>query len=447
MRLRDKKLLILRLLGQESDPITLSALLQKLPPEFKERSVRRWLNELMQEGLVTKTGKKRASTYKIAILAEQQKANISSCFGSKSLETLQYVKKPLFERMPKAYNDEWFDSYIPNQTFLFAESIRNQLYEAGMRASNNEEAGTYARQIFNRLLIDLSYNSSRLEGNTYSKLDTEQLLLRGTTPTGKLDQEKVMILNHKEAIRYLVDNANRLLVNEQTIFTLHYLLSDGLIESEYSGKVRDYWVRISGSTYIPFEDKHRLKAQLQKIITKAATIQNPFEQSLFLLIHISYLQPFIDVNKRTARLAANIPLILGNLVPLSFNDIEKDDYISAMIAIYELQDVHPITDLYAFSYMRTCAAYTSTVKSLGFNEIRVKYRQQRRALMSEILSHCLQGNAMNQLIEKRAKENIPDSDRQAFIQDVKDELKQMDESRLVGLGITPEQLHQWKLNS
>lgn len=118
--------------------------------------------------------------------------------------------------------------------------------------NREDPAGTHAHQIFNRLLIDLSYNSSRLEGNTYSLLDTQRLVLEGSSAEGKLDEEKIMILNHKEAIRYLVDNAHRLDVDEQTICTLHYLLSDGLVEARYAGKVRDHGVRIGGSTYVPF---------------------------------------------------------------------------------------------------------------------------------------------------------------------------------------------------
>ena len=101
-----------------------------------------------------------------------------------------------------------------------------------------------------------------------------------------------MILNHKEAIRYMVDNAPKLEITEQTICTLHYLLSDGLMDTRYAGKIRDHGVRIGGSTYIPFEDKKQLQFHLNRIIDKAASIENPFEQSLFLLAHISYLQGF-----------------------------------------------------------------------------------------------------------------------------------------------------------
>jgi hypothetical protein len=321
--------------------------------------------------------------------------------------------------------------------------VRRQLHEAGARATNQDPAGTYAHQIFNRLLIDLSYNSSRLEGNTYSLLDTERLILSGAGAVGKFDAEKVMILNHKEAIRYLVENAIRLKVDLQTICTLHYLLSDGLVESKYAGKVRDHWVRILGSTYIPFEDSRMLQLQLEKIADKASQIKDPFEQSLFLLVHVSYLQAFSDVNKRTARLCANIPLIIENLVPLSFNDIEREDYMSATIAVYEVQDVRPIVDLFVFSYMRTCAAYDSTVKALSFDEIRVRYRQQRRVIVREVIYKKLTGSQMRAYIESETKKEIPDSSQSAFIEDVLEDLEQMDQSRISGLGITLEQLNDW----
>jgi Fic family protein len=182
---------------------------------------------------------------------------------------------------------------------------------------------------------------------------------------------------------------------------------------------------------------------LKIIIKKAVQIRNPFEQSLFLLVHLSYLQAFTDVNKRTARLAANISLIVGNLVPLSFNDIEKDDYISAVIAIYELQDVRPIADLYAFSYMRTCAAYDSTMKALGFDEIRVRYRQERRMAIREIIEDELIGAKLKKYIHSKAILNIPKQAQEKFIENLIEDLNQMDECRIAGLGITLEQLKVW----
>ena len=318
-----------------------------------------------------------------------------------------------------------------------------QLHKAGKRSTYKEPAGTYAHQIFNRLLIDLSYNSSRLEGNTYSLLDTQKLILEGSSPKGKLEEEKIMILNHKEAIRYLVDTAPRLELNKETIYTLHYLLSDGLLEARYAGKVRDHGVRIGGSTYIPFEDPKQLQIRLDRIIRKAASIEDAYEQSIFLLIHITYLQAFADVNNRTARLSANIPLIKKNLVPLSFNDVERDDYTSAVIAIYELQDIHPILDLYVFSYMRTCAMYDATVKTIRFDEIRVRYRQQRRSVIRDIILKNLSGKPLSKYISSQTKKLVKKEDRDSFIEDLMEDLQEIDQSRIVALGITSDQLKNW----
>ena len=345
---------------------------------------------------------------------------------------------------PVAYADDWFNSYQPNSSYYLPEMLRQQLLASGERVNTKDPAGTYAHQIFNRLIIDLSYNSSRLEGNTYSLLDTERLLLHGDTAEGKLDEEKAMILNHKEAIRYLVDNAPKIEVSRNVICTLHFLLSDGLVESIEAGKVRRHGVRVGGSTYIPFEDPKRLEQQLEKIAHKAMQIRDPYEQSIFLLIHISYLQAFVDVNKRTARLSANISLIRGNLVPLAFSDVRVEDYMSAMIAIYELQNVRPLVDLYVYSYLRTCAAYDSTVKSMGFDEVRVRYRQERKQVVRSLILQMLVGEALKKFIDEKADEYVPTIVRADFIEDVLEDLEQMDESRLAGLGITPEQLKDWK---
>lgn len=443
MSVEDKKLTVLHQLSQESLPISLPDLVEKLGFPYVERSVRRWLTEMVNEGLIEKFGQKKGTKYQVINRENRGMNKTNGCFRSESLKVIEQVRLPLFERTPVAYVDSWLEAYQPNRTFYIPADFRKQLQKAGQRAKREDPAGTYAHQIFNRLLIDLSYNSSRLEGNTYSLLDTQKLVLEGASAEGKLDEEKIMILNHKEAIRYMVDNGPKIDVTEQTIYTVHYLLSDGLVESRYAGKIRDHGVRIGGSTYIPFEDKRHLEIRFNRIIEKAALIENPYEQSLFLLVHISYLQAFSDVNKRTARLSANIPLIKSNLVPLSFNDVEREDYISAVIAIYELQDTRPLLDLYLFSYMRTCALYDSTVQALGFDEIRVRYRQQRRALIRHIILNKLAGASLNDYISNETLKLPNEKDRQFFFEDMMEDLKEIDVNRIAGLGITPDQLMEW----
>lgn len=131
-------------------------------------------------------------------------------------------------------------------------------------------------------------------------------------------------------------------------------------------------------------------------------------------------------------------------MPLAFSDVRVDDYMSAMIAVYELQDVRPLIDLYVYSYMRTAAAYDSTVKSMGFDEVRVRYRQERRKIIREIISQELTDDPLIQHVNNSTKTLIPSSHQKAFKEDVLEDLEQIDISRLAGIGVTPEQLKKWK---
>ncbi len=248
-----------------------------------------------------------------------------------------------------------------------------------------------------------------------------------------------MILNHKEAIRHLVNN-HHLDISFEEACSLHYLLSDGLIAAEFSGKPRNCSVRIGQSIYLPIDSALRLENQLRTVCKIAAQIQNPFEQSFFLLVHISYLQTFIDVNKRTSRLSANIPLIKNNLCPLSFNDINKDDYASAIIAIYELNNTKPLAELYVYSYLKTCDGYDATAYAVGFNKTRVLYRKQRRTMLGYIITESLIDTNLAHYINTKMNELIPETDQKDFIIDIKEDLKHLSIVTIAGLGIDKKQL-------
>ena len=392
---------------------------------------------MISEGVVIKEGSKKATRYKAAIISEPV------IFNERSITAINYVRQPIFMRTPVAYNKEWLAQYQLNKTFYLTEKQRERMHAHGQRGSEKNSAGTYARKIYNKLLIDLSYNSSRLEGNTYSLLDTERLILEGTSAEDKLDGEKIMILNHKEAIRHLIDLAPKIKIEFNEICTLHFLLSDGLIPTHYSGKMRDHGVRIGASTYIPLENKLELEDQLNKICQIASQILDPFEQSFFLLTHIAYLQAFTDVNKRTSRLSANIPLIQNNLVPLSFNDIKKDDYNSAMICVYEMNDVTPLAELYYFSYFRSCQYYDVTAETIGYDEVRVRYRQIRREIIRHIILNKLVAKNLDDYIQLQKSNVIPEMDRQRFLITVIDDLAEINIHRIAGLGVSEEQLKEW----
>ena len=446
-----KKMAVLERLCAQPEALSLPQLLALLPGGFAERSVRRWLSELEDEGRIARTGRKRATRYR-GLAAESlapgpgpgadRAPGTPVRFSEAVQAATAYVSQPLFQRAPVAYDADWLAAYEPNRTAYFPAGEAARLAAEGRRAPVGDPAGTYARRIYNRLLIDLSHHSSRLEGNTYSLLDTERLVLDGQPAEGKLDVETVMILNHKEAIRHLVEQSVPRGVSYDEILSLHYLLSDALVASEHSGAVRGHGVRISGSTYIPLEDRVRLEGQLRALAEKAAVIADPYEQSLFLLVHVTYLQAFADVNKRTARLCANLPLLRQNLVPLAFNAVDKDDYATAVISIYERKATGPMAELYAASYRRTCAEYDATVEAAGFDAVRVRYRQPRREVVAAIVADVASGEALAERI-RAAAARVAAADRQAFVEDLHEDLAALSPARIAGLGISGRQLRVW----
>ncbi|EQD23906.1 MAG: filamentation induced by cAMP protein Fic, partial [Leptospirillum sp. Group IV 'UBA BS'] len=240
----------------------------------------------------------------------------------------QAVRAPIQNRQPVGYNRTFLGTYKPNRTYYLPQEIRRRLLETGRSPDGHRPAGTYARQIYDRLLIDLSWNSSRLEGNTYSLLDTERLLKLGEPALGKDIRETQMILNHKAAIELLVGQAAEVGFNRYTILNLHALLSENLLaDPAAGGRLRAIPVKIGGTVYHPLEVPQLIEKCFDHILETASAIVDPFEQAFFAMVHLPYLQPFEDVNKRVSRLAANLPLIRENLSPLSFIDVPEKAYI------------------------------------------------------------------------------------------------------------------------
>ncbi|MEH6549995.1 MAG: Fic family protein [Pseudomonadales bacterium] len=344
-----------------------------------------------------------------------------------------------------SYKKEFLEDYVPNETTYVPIEKREKLKKEGERLDKELAAGTYAQQICQKLLIDLSYNSSRLEGNTYSRLDTEKLVVEGITAEGKVHKDSVMIMNHKEAILFLVENAEEIEFNSFTILNLHNLLSQDLLANpESCGNVRKIEVNIGKSTYKPLNNPHLLKEYLELIFVKAKKIEDPFEQSFFVLVHLSYLQAFEDVNKRTTRLACNIPFIKGNLCPLSFTDVPRDDYLAALLMIYETNKIEPMLELFSNAYLRSCKQYEIAKESLGeIDAFRIQYRAQRKAVMGTIIQNNIHGDEIEDLLETYCKENgIENGDK--FTAMTLADLSSLHAGAIIGLGITEYQFNEWK---
>jgi hypothetical protein len=210
-----------------------------------------------------------------------------------------------------------------------------------------------------------------------------------------------------------------------------------------AGQIRSDSIGVTGTTYAPLDGKERLTQLLNQLLDTARRIDDPFEQSVFLLGHISYLQAFVDVNKRTARLASIIPLITQDYVPQSFVDVGKDDYLKATIVFYEFNDVRPLAELYCWAYRRSCLHFDTSVQVVGFDEIAARYRPLRRALVAELVRSLVPPAEVPGFIEAHMTDEIQPQHRDKFKQDVLAEVDHMDVSRMGGLGITREQLEAW----
>ena len=255
---------------------------------------------------------------------------------------------------PPGYQRKFIDSYKPNVTWYLQPAIRNHLKDIGRRTGIDDAAGTYIRQILGRLLIDLSWASCRLEGNTYSLLETERLIAFGESAPGKTPFETQMVLNHKAAIEFLVNAADEMGFDRRTILNLHALLSDNLLgDPKASGRLRTIPVGIGKSVYEPLAVPILIDEIFSQILSIAAAISDPYEQAFFVTVHLPFLQPFEDVNKRVSRLAANIPLIRHNLCPLSFLDVPEDQYINGLLGIYELNRIELLRDVFVWTYERS----------------------------------------------------------------------------------------------
>lgn len=167
-----------------------------------------------------------------------------------------------------------------------------------------------------------------------------------------------MILNHKKCIEYMVFYKKDLPFSKQTFFEIHTLLWDKLLPKENLWIIRNKIVEIGASTYSPLDNKYQLEEQFEIFLQKLNEIQNPFEQSLFILVFVPYFQIFLDINKRTSRMSANLPLLKHNLPLISLLAVEKRTYINAILAIYELNDVSLMRDLFVENYLLNMKRYS-----------------------------------------------------------------------------------------
>ncbi|MCX7168162.1 MAG: Fic family protein [Rhodocyclales bacterium] len=452
---------IAELIGRHSDGIGLAKLSQTVGPNISRRTLQRRLAELGKQGRIVTTGEARAVKYRLAPItgnlnvAENSDTvratgEIYVPVSSEGAAIKTYVRQALQQRRPVSYDLKFLEGYRPNETFYLPEALRSQLHSLGRSPAEQSAAGTFARDIMNRLLIDLSWASSRLEGNTYTRLDTERLIEFGQAAAGKDALETQMILNHKAAIEYLVlnvDQVDRVGVKTETILALHALLSDGLLQDpQAGGRVRSRAVEIGGSVYLPIALPQRLEELFGITLDMAAEIRDPFEQAFFLMVHLPYLQPFEDVNKRVSRLAANIPLIRFNLCPLSFIDVPQQAYIDAMIGVYELNRIELLRDVFVWAYERSCQQYVAVRQQLiPPDTFRLRYRAE---LTETVRAIVRSGRLANETaIRSAIPQSVAAEDQARFLALILEEFKSLHNGNAIRFGLRPLEFDTWKRGS
>ncbi|WP_290482031.1 Fic family protein [Hyphomonas sp. UBA3201] len=434
--------------------------IQEIKDELEEDVVRRTLQyrlkHLVDEGRLVKEGEKRWTKYRLPSAAEKAQAAtpaeaeeepaVELPISKESAEIQEYVRKPVRSREHAGYKRSFLDQYRPNETAYLSDKERAHLTEVGSPSSGEQAAGTYAKQILNRLLIDLSWNSSRLEGNTYSLLDTKRLIDFGEEAEGKEQLEAQMILNHKDAIEFLVGSADEIGFNRHTILNLHALLANNLLaDPDATGRLRQIAVGIERSAFHPLEVPQMIEECFDQILATAEAIEDPFEQAFFVMVQLPYLQPFDDVNKRVSRLAANIPLIKANLTPLSFTDVPAKTYTEAVLGVYELNRIDLLKDVFIWAYERSASRYAAVRQSLGEPDpFRLKHRAALRDIVQNIVLERLDKKAAFGRIAAWSAQNIKAGEQDQFREIAESEVLGLHEGNFARYQIRPSEFQAWQ---
>lgn len=421
--------------------VGLAELLAELP-KISRRTLTRRVNTLVEEGRLRREGEGPATKYVVASGATPLRATgfppsvlsdeaDAVRLSKPARDLLDYVSAPIAKRHPVGFQRSFLDDYIPNSTEYLTDLQKSKLHKMGRPIEAERPAGTFAKDILGRLLIDLSWASSRLEGNTYSRLDTERLIQFGEAAAGKDATETQMILNHKQAIELLVqDDDSTVGVNEHTLLNLHAILSDGLMaDPEASGKLRRRLVEISGSTYTPTGVPQLIDECFAALIAKARAIVDPFECAFFLLVHLPYLQPFEDVNKRVSRLAANIPLIRANLSPLSFIDVPVNLYVASVLSVYETTRLELMAEVFIWAYERSCQKYVVVRDSIVEPDL---FRLRYRTALSDVVRSIVESNSAidDDAIATLARDKVAEPDLKRFVTLAATELARLHEGNI-----------------
>lgn len=296
---------------------------KKNDEELSRITIIRELDILFANKLIKREGAGRSVQY-----FESVKNKLFSYFNAE-----EYFKKSPDERKVaySRFNFKVFDDLpmLFSKDELSSLQKINSSYQKRLKAMSK----TIYKKELERLTVELSWKSSQIEGNTYSLIDTEILIKENKEASGHKKEEAIMILNHKKALDHIISRKEQFKkITLRNIENLHKLLIDGL---GITTGLRSRLVGITGTTYKPLDNMHQIREALEKTIKLIEKLKNPLEKALVIILLISYIQPFEDGNKRTARILANAVLLAYDYCPLSYRSISESDYKKAVLLFYE----------------------------------------------------------------------------------------------------------------
>ena len=304
--------------------------------EGSDATMKRLLAAAVAQGNVTVEGKARATRYRLSDQAH--------LLMPLNLDT--YFAQDVDERkVQTAFNFDLIRHQLPAvRLFTDEEMERLNALQAEFRQHVSEMTENEYRKEMERLGIDLSWKSSQIEGNTYSLLETERLLRESKTADGKTKEEAVMLLNHKDALRFVLDNPDYLQqLTVSHIEDIHQLLTK---ELSVDRGIRHRRVGITGTNYHPLDNEFQIREAMHDTCDLINSLENVFEKALLTLVLLSYIQAFSDGNKRTARITSNAILIANGYCPLSFRSVDSIDYKKAMLIFYEQNNLYAFKQIF-----------------------------------------------------------------------------------------------------
>ncbi len=319
--------------------------LSKLGNEISLITVKRELSELKTVNLLKVSGAGRSITYSIS-----PHGRLFTNVNAKNYSAIDPDKRFGL----KSFNFELFNS-IPNKLFSDIETRSLDMAREVYTKNTQSISKTLEEKELERFIIELSWKSSRIEGNTYTLLDTEKLISRGIEAVGHDVHEAKMILNHKEAFKLIRDNSS--LFKELSVANIEEVHKILVKDLNVNYGLREKAVGVTGSTYRPLDNSHQIKEAIISLCIAVNKIQSPYAKAMIALLGISYIQPFEDGNKRASRLIANSLLLSYKHAPLSYRSVDENEYREAILVFYELNSLMPFKKIFIEQYVFAAKNY------------------------------------------------------------------------------------------